>query len=181
MKKLLFLLTLAIISVATATSQEVVPPRKPYPTISGMPGYVTINELHGAYGLRDTSAPKSHYIYGFTTVHSYFINSDFTVGGGTGASFYDDGFLLPLFLDVRYNFIHGRYVGFLFGNGGFLFDFNDINSGTRLFVNAGPGVRYATSSTLAYNLSTGLLIQMGESSRNSFINLKLGITFKPKK
>lgn len=156
-------------------------PRRAYPAHigRGMTGYVTFNEFHGGFGLGTTTVPYSRSLIGFTTVHGYAIDNFFTIGGGTGVSFYNGGTMIPLFLDLRYHHDYQqRFVPFVFGNGGFLFDINDINTGSKLFLNAGPGVSYAASNRLAFNLGSGLLIQMGQTSRNSFINVKLGVTYK---
>jgi hypothetical protein len=179
MKKFQLLLLISIFCAVTISAQCIALRNQPYSALRGISGYVTINELNGGFGLGDTSVPYSRSLIGFTTVHGYVINNHFTIGGGTGVSFYNEGTMIPLFLDVRYHYLHRRYVPFFFGNGGFLFDVTDNNGGTKLFLNAGPGVRYSISRGLAFNLSTGLLIQMGQGHRDAFINFKLGITFKP--
>lgn len=179
MKKILLLSLITLFCEVTATAQS--SPRQHVPThrSRGVPGYVTINEFQFGFGLGDVSVPYSRSLIGFTTMHGYVINNLFTIGGGTGISFYNGGTLVPLFLDVRYHHDYNQsFVPFFFGNGGFLIDVNDFNSGTKLFLNAGPGVSYAATRNLAFNLGSGLLIQMGNQHRYTFINFKLGVTYK---
>jgi hypothetical protein len=144
-------------------------------------GYITINEFPGGFGLRDISVPYASTLVGFTTVHGYVINNFFTIGGGTGVSFYNGGTLLPLFLDVRYHHnLQKKYTPFFFGNGGFLFEVSNISMGTRLFLNAGPGMSYAINRNVAFNLGSGLLIQKARKRRDTFINFKLGVSYRIK-
>ena len=166
-------------TAGTLCAQEMIMPNKPYELLDTKPGYITINELNSGVGLNLTYADYSKSFFGFTTIHGYQINRSFLIAGGTGIYVYDGKTLVPLFMDFRYRFMVGQFTPYLFGDGGFLFDFSDFNSGTRLFINAGPGVRYTISNNMGLNLGTGLMIQIGDLSRDSFINFKIGVTFKP--
>jgi len=160
-------------------SQEMILPNKPYSTLSPSPGYITINEFGAGFGLGETDVDYGKYLYGFTTIHGYQINKNFMFAGGTGLLMYNGGALIPLFMDFRYSFYISTLTPYIFGDGGFLLNPSDINSGTKLFVNAGPGVRFTMSRKLGFNFGAGLLIQMGQAHRDAFINFKLGVTFKP--
>lgn len=176
MKRSLAFLSVILLTVSVISAQDVVAPNKPYVSINGTPGYVTINELTGGIGMGDVSVPYSKSFFGFTTIHGYQINESFLVGGGTGVSFYNGGTFIPLFADVRYHFLINTFTPYLFGDGGVLFN---TAGGTKLFINGGAGVRYTINNTIGINFGTGLWIQYGDS-RDAFINFKIGVTYKPK-
>ncbi|MBE0640845.1 MAG: hypothetical protein IH599_02335, partial [Bacteroidales bacterium] len=150
-----------------------------YSTLNPGTGYITINEITGGIGLGVRDLPIAKGFTGFNTIHGYQVNKNFMVAGGTGVWFYNESTLIPLFADFRYRFMISSLTPFVYADGGFLLDPKDLNGGMRLFINAGPGVRYAMSNRLAFNLGAGLLIQMGEQRRDSYLNIMLGITFKP--
>jgi len=141
------------------------------------PGYITYNELNSGIGLGVTSDAYSRGFAGFTTIHGYQVNQNFSVAGGTGVSFYNHGTLMPLFLDLRLRFLVSRLTPYVFGDGGFLFDFVSVDN-TKLFANPGLGCYYAVSRNLAINLGAGLHSQFADA-RASYVNIKLGITYKP--
>ena len=180
MKKLITLTFIITLTVFSAYSQNRVIPNKPYTTLNSSSGYITFNNLTTGFGLGETNQPFSKTYVGFNTIHGYQIDRSFSIAGGTGFYSYGDGVLIPLYLDLRYNFYIGTITVYAFGDGGFLINPNELNAETKLFVNAGPGVRYTVSKSFAINLSPGLLIQMGPSIRSSFINFKIGATFKPR-
>jgi opacity protein-like surface antigen len=179
MKKSFSLLLIMMLASGIAAAQDKVVPNKPYSILNTYAGYITINEVTGGFGIGETDVPVAKGFTGFTTIHGYQVNKNFLVAGGTGVYFYNEATFIPLFADFRYSFMIGTLTPFVFGDGGFLLDIENLNSGTRLFVNAGPGVRYAMSNKLALNLGAGLFIQMGDQRRDSYINFKLGVTFKP--
>lgn len=160
-------------------AQDMILPNKPYSTLSPAPGYITINEFTAGFGLGETDVDYAKSMYGFTTIHGYQINKNFMFAGGTGLLMYNGGTLIPLFMDFRYTYVLSSLAPYFFGDGGFLLNPSDINGGTKLFVNAGPGVRFTMSRKLGFNFGAGLLIQMGQTRRDAFINFKLGVTFKP--
>ena len=180
MKKSSLVFVILIISAISTYGQFRVSPNRPYVLLSSQPGYITINELSFGFGLSDKAVPFSDFYYGVTSVHGYQLDESFALGGGIGLSKYGDGVLIPLFVDLRYRFNISTLTFYLFGDGGFMLDPSDFNGGTMLFVNAGPGVRMALSPQFAVNLSPAILIQMGPSNRSSFLNIKLGATYKPK-
>ena len=176
MKRTPAILTIILLTMFTVSAQDMVVPNKPIVTLSGTRGYITINELTTGVGLGVVSVPYSKSFFGFTTIHSYQINESFVVGGGTGVSFYNGGTFIPVFADVRYRFLINTLTPYLFGDGGLLVN---TAGGTKLFMNGGAGVRYTINKKFGLNFGTGIWTQYG-NARDSFINFKLGVTFKPK-
>jgi len=180
MKKILIITLLLTAFTAITTSQvRRVTPNKPYLILNSRPGYITINEFTSGFGLSGTYSPYSKYYFGFTTIHGYQVDQNFAFGAGTGLSYYNDGILIPLFVDMRYRFIINTLTFYAFGDAGFLFSPDDLNKETRIFLNAGPGIRLAINSKFALNVSPGIMTQMGPKSRASFLNFRIGVTFKP--
>jgi hypothetical protein len=146
------------------------------------PGYVTINELNIGAGLGATNAPYAANYFGITTIHDYQFNPVLAGGVGTGINFYKQGIELPLFADVRVR-IYKKYnvTGLAFGDGGLMFNLKNSSSEKitpRLFLNPGIGVRYDVSYTMGINFGLGVMVQQN-NVRNSYINIKLGFTYKP--
>jgi hypothetical protein len=79
-------------------------------------------------------------------------------------------------MDLRFSFHTGTLTPYLFGDGGILFNANDL---FKMFANPGIGVRYTVSPKLALNFGVGVMVQADEV-RDSFVNLKLGLVYKPK-
>lgn len=179
MKRTVLILILLVAGVAYLNGQGRVMPNKPYLMLNSRPGYLTVNEFTLGLGLGETDAPYAGTFYGFTTMHGYQIDQMFAIGGGTGLLMYKEGPLIPLYLDFRVRYFISNITLYAFGDGGFLIDPKDVQS-TKLFINAGPGVRFAASPILAFNFSPGLFMQMGPSIRSSFINFKIGVTYKPR-
>ncbi|MFN8240303.1 MAG: hypothetical protein U0X39_06070 [Bacteroidales bacterium] len=142
--------------------------------------YVMINEATWGGGINLDINPYSKAYFGFTTIHGRQKNQHFVSGLGTGASFYKEGVLVPLFLDLRYWFNLCTTTPYLYGDGGLLMSFKNFSSDTRYFINPGIGFRRLISNTTGINFSTGFMIQMGSGiSWDSFVNLKLGLTYIP--
>jgi hypothetical protein len=177
MKRKLSIIILIISTVTVISAQDMVDPNRPGTLLNNNPGFITINELHFGIGLGTTNVPYSKSFFGFTTINGYQINKNFVAAAGTGLSFYNGGMLVPLFLDFRFRFNISQFTPYLFGDGGFLLNPSDLNS-TKLFINPGLGIRYSFSKNLAANLGGGFLIQTGGSTRDTFINIKMGVTYK---
>ena len=178
MKRKLSVILLIICTVTIISAQDIVTPNRPVSMLSGDPGFITINELHFGIGLGMTNVPYSKSFFGFTTINGYQINKNFVVAGGTGLSFYNGGMLVPLFLDFRFRFNVSQFTPYIFGDGGFLLKLSNINS-TKLFINPGLGIRYSFTRNWAANLGGGFLIQTGTAGiRDTFINIKAGVTYK---
>lgn len=137
--------------------------------------YASINEFTAGFGLGDTRPAFAKGYFGIITTECYQINKDLLGGIGTGVSFYNKGFLVPLFLHFRMRVLEARWVPYFFGDGGFMLDFSHKNS--RAFLNPGIGVTYALSSYLGLDLGTGLFVQWG-NCRDSYFSLKSGVVYK---
>ena len=176
MKRIILLIILVAGISSLASAQYKVAPNMPFSTLNSNPGFITINELTGGYGLAGTTATYSKYFVGFTSVNGYQVNKNFLLGIGTGLSSYESGILVPLFLDVRYAFYISRLTPYVFGDGGLLFNFSDLNT-TQLFINPGAGVRYAFNRKVAVNLGVGALSQVSGKVRETFVNVKAGVVY----
>ena len=177
MKRKLSIIILIISTVTVISAQDMVDPNRPGTLLNNNHGFITINELHFGIGLGTTNVPYSKSFFGFTTINGYQINKNFVAAAGTGLSFYNGGMLVPLFLDFRFRFNISQFTPYFFGDGGFLLNPSDLNS-TKLFINPGLGIRYSFSKNLAANLGGGFLIQTGGVTRDTFINIKMGVTYK---
>lgn len=148
-------------------------------------GYINTTEIMPAIGLSNTYAPYSKHFIGIVNISGYqisFKNSTISrklnLGIGTGVLFYNGGALLPLFLDIRFFMNERTITPFVFASGGGLIHFKDFDAQSRLFINPGIGARYAISETVALDAGTGVFVQTGDPGRDTFINFRLGISFK---
>jgi hypothetical protein len=178
MKRLL-LLNISLLFLAVSSFAQNHKSIKPVLHLNPDPGYITYNEFSSGIGLGVTSDRYSRAFLGFITIHGYQVNQSFSVAGGTGALFYNDGNLMPLFADLRYKFLVSRFTPYFYADGGFLFDFVSIDN-TRLFANPGLGCQYAATRHLAVNIGTGIHSQFGDT-RATYINFRLGMAFRPSK
>jgi hypothetical protein len=184
MKKLL---TLLIILLACAQLTDAQPrgrgPRVAPSILNPYKGYVNITELTYGIGLSDINVSYAKYHTGLTTVNGYQINRFWITGAGIGLLFYNDGYLVPLYLSGRFSYpaVNSRFSWYINTDAGALFYLKDFQ-GTRLFVNPLVGARYTITSTLAANIGIGLFTQMGPNThRDSFLNFKLGVIFIPQR
>jgi hypothetical protein len=157
-------------------AQDLIIPNRPYSLFLTTPGYVTTNEITTGVGIINRSEPFSKFFLGFNTIHGYQINKNFVISAGTGIAFYNGGPLIPLFLDLRVNFLIKTITPYFSGDGGLLIN---PSGGEKLFINPGAGIRYSLSSNMCINIGAGYMLQMAET-QSSFICLKIGMTFKPK-
>jgi hypothetical protein len=178
MKRSLFIIII-VIGCSAAMSQGRVVPNRAYSILNSSPGYITINELQAGLGLGIKSTDFSKSMFGFTTIHGYQMNKNFLAGGGTGAIFYNGGMLVPLIMDFRFNIKISVFTPYVYADGGVLLNFSDLTENSKIFINGGAGARYSFSRQLAATASVGYWVQNG-LSRDSFIVVKAGITFKPK-
>jgi hypothetical protein len=188
MKKL-FLLIAIVLTGSSAFSQRQSSSRSQTVTLNPNSGYVNINELQYGFGLYTRTGPYDAYYFGFTTMHGYqlnisgsHINRSFMILGATGIFIYNDGALIPLYIDLRYIWNLKKVSPFLFGDSGLLINYEEVINGTKMFINPGAGVKIGISRTLSTTIGAGLQVQMGEEvTRNSFINVKAGLVFKPQR
>jgi hypothetical protein len=177
MKRTLLLALLIIASASSSFAQHhKVSVKRPGSNLNPQSGYIMINEFTGGLGLGVTSDEYSKYFAGFTTIHGYQVNKSFVIAGGAGVSFYNEGILVPVFLDLRYRVYISKWTPYIFGDGGFLLDFSDQQE-HRLFINPGIGCSYTASRNMAINLGAGLFTQFADT-RASYVNIKTGITYK---
>ncbi len=172
-----FILILMIAFTGSIFAQFRVEPNRPYSMLNSGPGYITINELTGGYGLAGHTMPFSKYFFGFTTIHGYQVNANYIIAGGTGFAIYESGVLVPLFLDFRFSFYISRLTPYLYADGGLLLDIADFNS-TKLFINPGAGIRYSYNRSLAFTLGAGFISQVDGRARETFVSLKAGVVYK---
>ncbi|MBN2521612.1 MAG: hypothetical protein JXB17_13955 [Bacteroidales bacterium] len=183
MNKLLITLLISFLTT-TAFSQ---PFNRPV-TLNPHSGYVAINEINSGYGLGGTNIDYSKNYVGFTTTHGYQlniyglnVNGSVAAGAGIGILIYNGGTLFPLYGDVRLTMNRGSVSPYFFGRGGLLISFEDFQGLTRLFANGGGGIKLRVNEQFSLNIGPGLLLQMGNNvSRDAFVNLNVGIVFKPK-
>ena len=147
------------------------------------PGFISINEVSYGSGLGESGSPYSDYFVSVTTIFGYYVSQNFIFGAGTGLYIYPNGSLLPIFLDIRFTPNFKKLNPYIFWDGGFLTDLSDPASTTKLYMNPGLGARYVLSYSLAATAAIGFLIQEGggKEDRDTFINYKLGISFKPRR
>ncbi|MBS0010649.1 MAG: hypothetical protein KFF49_04525 [Bacteroidales bacterium] len=177
MKKIILV---SIILFTTLMSYgQLVRPNRPHVILDGRKGYITINEFAAGSGLSGQSTPYSEYYFGITTLHAYQANETFLVGAGTGLLFYDDGLLIPLFIDLRLRLAQNYLAPYLSGAAGMLLNPSQFDSGTRMFINPSAGIMYSITRNLAANVGAGLQIQMAPNiGRASFVTARVGIIYK---
>ncbi len=176
MRRAVVITLLLVCFVSGARGQYKVTPNKPFSTMRSTPGWVTKLEMTGGFGLKGQSYDYSKHFFGLTSVTGYQLNANFFAGAGTGLLFYDAGLLVPLFLDFRYAFYSGQISPYVFGDGGLLLNFSDLNT-TKLFINPGLGARYTISKKVGVNASIGIISQVDGVNRASFLNFKSGIVY----
>jgi hypothetical protein len=138
--------------------------------------FYTITELNCAYGLFSRGAPYSYYFLGINSINGYMIDRHIFTGLGFGFSFYDAGWMAPVYLDFRYNFKERKYTPYIFADGGFMFDLENFKLPSSLFMNPGFGFIRRINNQLSLNMGAGLFVQR-INVRSSFINVKLGFMF----
>lgn len=153
-------------------------------TLNPNSGYANVTEATFGYGVAGTTMPYSQQYYGFTSSHGYQLNiyglnvsTNLFMGLGSGLLFYKEGNLVPAFVDFRFTWDKNKIEPFLYGNSGLLFGVKNLDENTKLFINAGGGIRFRIDEAFALSLGTGLLLQMG-TSRASFLNVKAGVSYK---
>mgnify|MGYP001181028958 CR=1 FL=1 len=181
MKRVISLSILLIIISVTVIGQG----RRRSMTTNPNSGYANFNEAAAGYGLGTTSLPNSGYYYGGITTHGYQlniygfnVNQSFFAGLGSGALFHEGDPLIPLYLDLRFFWNIKNISPYLMGEGGFLFNPNDVDKKTLLMINAGGGVQFNFSDNFSVNLGPGIGIQMGVDGRRSFAFARVGLNFK---
>lgn len=178
MKTLLTLLLLAI-STSTMTAQlDQRIARTPKVSYDWQPGFISITELTGAFGLGLTTEGLTGGYYGITSVAGYQFTRNILTGVGAGVHFHEGVTFFPLYLDIRYRMSAQELVPYIAGSGGIMLDFADLGN-TRVFINPLAGLKYVVANRVGVSLSAGLMVIAGGSNeRMSFANIKLGLEIK---
>ncbi len=173
----LLLLLVSIIGAYAQPDQRIA--KNPIVSYDWQPGFVSITEVTAALGLGLVDDGLSKFYYGLTTVAGYQFSRNIKVGLGTGFHIHQDETLFPLYLDLRLNMNSQQIVPFVYGAGGVLLSFQDLEGRTRVFINPGLGVKYVAARRVGVSFSTGLMVTTGgPNARKSFVNFKLGVEFK---
>ncbi len=177
--KLSLLLLLICVSGAFAQPDQRIA-KSPRVTYDWQPGFVSITEATGAFGLGIKDLPYSKYYYGLTTMAAYQFTRNIKAGAGIGIQFHNGGNLFPLFIDARYSINAQEVVPFLSASGGLGMNMKDFRNQTYVFVNPAIGVRWVAARRTGITVATGLMMMSGEFTRNSYINFRLGMELKVK-
>lgn len=145
-------------------------------------GFVDIVAMAGGLGLGIRNMDYEKHLISFDNIFGYQINRNFITGVGTGIHFYDGGVLVPLFLDLRYQFENCNFKPFLSADGGFLLNFNDFDK-TNTFIQPLIGLTRKIGQKVFLNLSTGLTIIQTPPPyhRSSFFTIKASLSIPGKK
>ncbi len=189
MKKLLVLLFVAAAITIPATGQRMdrsVRPVPAYPVIF-RPGWIIMTDISYGIGLGATNDPLNpcdkSYI-SLTPAFGYQVSRSFLAAAGVGAMFNEDRFFVPVFARIRYTIpvVNDRIAPYINADGGLLFNFRNINTETRTYVNPGFGARFLVSPYTTATAEAGLLIHHGPGTpRNSFLSIKAGFLILLKK
>jgi hypothetical protein len=175
MKQILtFFLPIIMIS-ATLSAQYLVDPNKPYKYLNTTPGYTMINEITYGFPRGDGVSHYNGNCFGFTTIHGYQMDRYFMAGGGAGASFFENGTQVTLFMHIRFSLLMRALTPVLYSDGGFMFG---TESQPVLYVNPGIGVRYSMNRKLGITLGMGINL-FSDPKMQSLANFRLGLTYKP--
>jgi len=145
-------------------------------------GYTNITEMNFGLGLGQYS---SDYSFGIQTINGYLFNPYFSMGIGIGVDRYKNVTFVPLFADLRVNFLQTNVTPFLSGGIGYSLGTDKVNKG-GLLVNPALGVKFFVSSKAALNFSIGYRLQENSftyyyygtyKESSGYLNFKLGATF----
>ncbi len=155
---------------------------------SGMgAGLYSLTEVQYGFGLEVIEPPFAHHVVGATTALGWSFPGGFALGGGAGFFKYNDGYTIPLYIDMRY-FMGRQRVKFFFAMpAGFMLNFDNFRDYSRVFGNPSMGLIVPLLKNTHLSFSAGLLTQIDRDIfddpsfdgpwHDSFINLKLGLLF----
>jgi hypothetical protein len=187
MKKIQIFILLTGLLTSTSYSQYSAVMADPSFRYVAAPGFVNVTELSGALGLEDSvfvgpagELSITRYYFGITNIFGYQIDRNFFGGVGIGYYYFEGGdFLLPLYLEYKFNLYLKRFTPYFYGDGGTLIHLADFTDESKIFINPGVGISRAISPQLEINLSAGYMIQARSTlTRVTFVNFKLGVTFR---
>ena len=143
-------------------------------------GIINITEIGVGIGLGDTDPDFSRRVFSINTVFNYEINKSFIAGLGTGLNFYNGGAMIPFYLSGRHYIVDHRTTPFLSLDAGVMISLDKFSS-SGFFMSPMAGVRREVNEKVILHFSLGGLVQYApEGVRNSFVNLKAGMTFRVK-
>lgn len=107
-------------------------------------------------------------------VYGYQICPKLFVGGGVGFHIYPDeeAYEVPLFADVRYDFINRRATPFVDVRGGYT-----VGTYSGAYLSPTAGVRIRLGSWGAVNIGLGYTMQMIEAYNEDGLTLRVGFEF----
>ena len=154
-------------------------------------GFTNITEVN--IGLELQHLGLKDYHLGIQTINGYQFSSLLSTGIGIGFDNTFNNNFIPIFLDIRSNFINGIVSPFIVGDIGYSFLLNKNSNYTYkggLLINPCLGIKFFISSATALNFSIGYLIQKYTVTSNydgynnyiyyeteKYITIKLGVTF----
>lgn len=172
----LLLLLITIIGAYAQPDQRIA--KSPKVNYDWRPGFVSITELSGAFGIGMTEVPYSKYYYGITTIAGYQFTRNIKAGAGLGVQFHNEGTLFPVFADFRFSMNAQELVPFIAATGGLGISLENMREQTYVYVNPSVGLRWVAANRTGIVISGGVMMMSGEFTRNTFINFKLGVELK---
>jgi hypothetical protein len=158
---------------------------QPYAGMGG--GFYNLTEVQYGVGLYVIDPPFARYFTGATTAFGRIFGGGFALGGGTGFLKYNDGYTIPLYVDMRYFMGKQRIKFFVAFPAGFLMNFENFKDESRIFGNPSLGMIVPISKNIHLSFSAGLFTQIDrevfENSdfnaawHDSFVPIKLGLLF----
>lgn len=101
-------------------------------------------------------------VIGMHAIAGYRFIPQFFMGGGLGVEIYTDGNMLPLFLNVRTDFVKAKVTPFFAANVGYAYGWVNGEDGSDwggIFLEPGIGVRFNINEQFGLNLSSSLKFQ----------------------
>jgi len=160
---------------------------RPYESVGG--GFYDATEITYGFGMSETSTPFADNYYGLTTAAGWRFANGLALGLGTGYLKYNageenTGWMMPLFIDVRYFIGQQKNKFFVMADGGILINYEDFKEQGRYFANPAVGIVIPVAKSTQLSFAAGLYTQYDYDFfekdvmyRDTFINLKLGLLF----
>jgi len=134
-------------------------------------GFTNITETNEAIGLGDYDGDFS---YGIQTINGYLFSPYFSMGLGIVIDKYKASTFLPLFIDLRVNFVKNVVSPFFAGDIGYAMGFEGNNGG--LLINPNFGIKFFVSQKTALNFSLGYRLQENSFESNTYWNSNSNVT-----
>ena len=115
---------------------------------------------------------EGHSALALSTVMGYRPNPYFFIGIGGSLEFYDGTFLIPVYVDLRVNFINGKTSPFVYFDTGYAFGQVDsldrmIQLGPRF--NPGFGIKISIQNEVCLGISLGYIYQMAKFHKDLYL------------